>query len=42
MLADDVDVVKETDSSVTVDNGLQNVMDQDDPFAEDFNGDLHL
>lgn len=36
----DVDVVKETNSSVTVDNELDKVMDKDDPFANDFGNEL--
>ena len=31
-----VDMLGETDASVTVNNELQNVMDKDDPFANDF------
>lgn len=31
-----IDMAGETDASVTVDNELQNVMDKDDPFANDF------
>lgn len=34
-------LVNETNSSVTVDNTLQTVMDEDDPFAADFAKDLH-
>lgn len=36
LIQDGVDMMKETDSSITVDNELQNVMDKDDPFADDF------
>ena len=36
LVISDVDVVKETNSSVTFDNELDKVMDKDDPFANDF------
>lgn len=41
MIQDGVDMMKETDSSITVDNELQNVMDKDDPFADDFGKELN-
>ena len=33
-------VMNETNSSVTFDNELQNMMDKDDPFADDFNKEM--
>ena len=34
-------VMDETGSSITVDNNLKTVMEEDDPFAGDFNNDVH-
>lgn len=32
----DLDIMNETNNSLTVDNALQSIMDEDDPFATDF------
>lgn len=37
---DSANVTKETDSSITVDNNLNNMMQNDDPFAQDFDNEL--
>lgn len=41
MINDSANVMKETDSSVTVDNNLNSIMDKDDPFAHDFANELN-
>ena len=40
IMTNSADTVKETESSVTVDNNLNTVMQDDDPFAGDFNNEL--
>lgn len=40
IVKDEPDVIKETGQSVTVENGLQSLMNEDDPFANDFNDEL--
>ena len=36
-LSADVNITETQNSSITVDNTLQNMMENDDPFAEEFN-----